>query len=123
VLSTGRLRFTTSPHSVKFRLVVFSPALSSIMCGWVESISADKGVQVTLGFFNDIYIPLDKCPEVSRYLASPFLDRSYSLAAIHRASPLTPTTTTTISLSGFCGEERSRRLRRVTLPTSPECDE
>lgn len=50
---------------VKFRLVMFAPHDGCILSGYVDSVSREKGVRITMGFFNDIYVPYGMCPEVA----------------------------------------------------------
>ncbi|XP_068650597.1 DNA-directed RNA polymerase III subunit rpc8 isoform X2 [Aristolochia californica] len=46
----------SSTYKVVFRLVMFRPFVGEVLIGKVEKCD-DKGLQLTLGFFNDIYIP------------------------------------------------------------------
>lgn len=42
--------------TVEFRLVVFRPCTGEVLTGKIENCSED-GIKVTLGFFDDIFIP------------------------------------------------------------------
>ncbi|CAE6521565.1 unnamed protein product [Rhizoctonia solani] len=53
-------------YKVTFRMVVFRPARSEVIVGKVKS-STEDGVRVTLGFFDDIYIPRDYLPVPSAF--------------------------------------------------------
>lgn len=46
----------SSTYTVVFRLLMFRPFKGEILSGTVET-SDEKGVRVSLGFFNDIYVP------------------------------------------------------------------
>ncbi len=43
---------------------MFNPELGSILSGWVDSVTEEEGIKVSLGFFAGVYVPRDKCPEV-----------------------------------------------------------
>ncbi|CAE6456929.1 unnamed protein product [Rhizoctonia solani] len=47
-------------------MVVFRPARSEVIAGKVKS-STEDGIRVTLGFFDDIYIPRDYLPVPSAF--------------------------------------------------------
>ncbi|KAJ2000954.1 DNA-directed RNA polymerase III complex subunit Rpc25 [Coemansia thaxteri] len=51
---------------VKFRLVVFRPFKDEILVGRVRSANSE-GVQVTMGFFDDITIPANQMPQGSEF--------------------------------------------------------
>ncbi|CEL61955.1 DNA-directed RNA polymerase III subunit C25 [Rhizoctonia solani AG-1 IB] len=53
-------------YKVTFRMVVFRPARSEVIIGKVKS-STEDGIRVTLGFFDDIYIPRDYLPIPSAF--------------------------------------------------------
>ncbi|KAG9451765.1 hypothetical protein H6P81_004669 [Aristolochia fimbriata] len=46
----------SSTYKVVFRLIMFRPFVGEVLIGKVEKCD-DKGLQLTLGFFNDIYVP------------------------------------------------------------------
>ncbi|KAI7832067.1 RNA polymerase Rpb7 [Kickxella alabastrina] len=54
---------------VTFRMIVFRPFRDEILLGRVRSASA-QGIQVTMGFFDDITIPADKMPQGSEFDAT-----------------------------------------------------
>lgn len=58
--------------SVKFRLVVFKPFSGEIITGTVKE-TTQEGVQVTLGFFDQIYIPASLLPEPSTFDESDYM--------------------------------------------------
>ncbi|CAE6470773.1 unnamed protein product [Rhizoctonia solani] len=47
-------------------MVVFRPACSEVIVGKIKS-STEDGIRVTLGFFDDIYIPRDYLPTPSAF--------------------------------------------------------
>ncbi|KAI0693068.1 polymerase III polypeptide H [Cytidiella melzeri] len=53
-------------YKVVFRLVVFRPFPSEVILAKVKS-SDEEGIRLTLGFFDDIYIPLVYLPEPSAF--------------------------------------------------------
>ncbi|KAF8605847.1 hypothetical protein BDV93DRAFT_489885 [Ceratobasidium sp. AG-I] len=56
-------------YKVTFRMVVFRPDRSEVIIGKVKS-STEDGIRVTLGFFDDIYIPRDYLPTPSAFDAN-----------------------------------------------------
>ncbi len=56
-----------SSHSqVSFRLVVFRPFIGEVLCGKLVHCNRD-GVRVSLGFFDDIFIPSHLLQQPSEY--------------------------------------------------------
>jgi len=56
-----------SAHTpVKFRYVVFRPFIDEVLVGKIKSSSSD-GVQVSMGFFDDILIPVVYLPQKSKF--------------------------------------------------------
>jgi DNA-directed RNA polymerase III subunit RPC8 len=56
-----------SSHSdVVFRFIVFRPEIGSLLTGKIKSCTRD-GIFVTLGFFDDIFIPKDELQHPSRF--------------------------------------------------------
>ena len=53
--------------SVTFRLVVFRPFIGEVIVGKVRSCDELSGINVTLGFFDDIVIPPGLMPEGCRW--------------------------------------------------------
>ncbi|KAG8685057.1 DNA-directed RNA polymerase III subunit rpc25 [Ceratobasidium sp. 394] len=53
-------------YKVTFRMVVFRPSRSEVIIGKIKS-STEDGIRVTLGFFDDIYIPRDYLPVPSAF--------------------------------------------------------
>ncbi|KAJ2695248.1 DNA-directed RNA polymerase III complex subunit Rpc25 [Coemansia spiralis] len=51
---------------VKFRMIVFRPFREEVLTGWVRSANAD-GIEVSMGFFDDIKISAAHMPEGSAY--------------------------------------------------------
>ncbi|ESO00825.1 hypothetical protein HELRODRAFT_112966 [Helobdella robusta] len=57
-----------SSHTiVEFRFVVFRPFVDEILTGKIKN-SSSEGVNVTLGFFDDIFIPADSLPIPNRFI-------------------------------------------------------
>lgn len=56
----------SSHTEVVFRFIVFRPIVEEIIIGKIKSCSRD-GVHVTLGFFDDILIPVNALQHPSRY--------------------------------------------------------
>ncbi|KAJ2661324.1 DNA-directed RNA polymerase III complex subunit Rpc25 [Coemansia sp. RSA 1200] len=54
---------------VKFRVIVFRPFADEILVGRIRSASPE-GIQVTMGFFDDIQIPADQMPVGSEFNAT-----------------------------------------------------
>ncbi|KAL7751597.1 DNA-directed RNA polymerase III complex subunit Rpc25 [Sorochytrium milnesiophthora] len=44
-------------YKVRFNMVVFRPFIGEVFVGVVKACSEEEGVQVSLGFFDDIFIP------------------------------------------------------------------
>ncbi|EJU03606.1 polymerase III polypeptide H [Dacryopinax primogenitus] len=61
--SEGRVRFGDGClwHKVTFRMVVFRPFVGEVLVGEVKGC-AEEGVQVSLGFFDDIHVPTRLLP-------------------------------------------------------------
>jgi len=56
-----------SAHTkVRFRMLVFRPSKEEILTGKIKSCNRD-GVTVTLGFFDEIFIPADSLQHPARY--------------------------------------------------------
>ncbi|KAH9479096.1 DNA-directed RNA polymerase III subunit rpc8 [Psilocybe cubensis] len=53
-------------YKVVFRLVVFRPFTSEVLIGKVKS-SDEDGIRVTLGFFDDMYIPASYLPQPTAF--------------------------------------------------------
>merc|ERR1719231_184186 len=51
---------------VKFRYIVFRPCYDEVIEGKVLSLS-QQGIYVTLGFFQDIFVPAQEFPDISSY--------------------------------------------------------
>ncbi|QRV88735.1 DNA-directed RNA polymerase III subunit C25 [Ceratobasidium sp. AG-Ba] len=51
-------------YKVTFRMVVFRPSRSQVIFGKIKS-STEESIRVTLGFFDDIYIPQEYLPIAS----------------------------------------------------------
>ncbi|KAJ1726781.1 DNA-directed RNA polymerase III complex subunit Rpc25 [Coemansia biformis] len=51
---------------VKFRMIVFRPFRDEVLTGWVRSANAG-GIEVSMGFFDDIKISASHMPEGSTY--------------------------------------------------------
>ncbi|XP_045477143.1 DNA-directed RNA polymerase III subunit RPC8-like [Harmonia axyridis] len=51
---------------VKFRYIMFRPSVEEIITGKIKSVSRE-GIHVTLGFFDEIFIPPKYIPHPSRY--------------------------------------------------------
>nr|CAG4651320.1 EOG090X0DHL [Simocephalus serrulatus]SVE94495.1 EOG090X0DHL [Simocephalus serrulatus] len=51
---------------VEFRYVVFRPFMEQVLVGRIKNCDKDS-VQVTLGFFDDIYIPAENLQNTSRF--------------------------------------------------------
>lgn len=56
----------SSHTDVIFRYIVFRPEIGSLLTGKIKSCSRD-GIIVTLGFFDDIFIPKDELQHPSRF--------------------------------------------------------
>lgn len=56
----------SSHTDVIFRYIVFRPEIGSLLSGKIKSCTRD-GVIVTLGFFDDIFIPKDELQHPSRF--------------------------------------------------------
>ncbi|KAJ1664778.1 DNA-directed RNA polymerase III complex subunit Rpc25 [Coemansia sp. RSA 1813] len=54
---------------VKFRVVVFRPFMEEILIGRIRSASP-AGIQVSMGFFDDIEVPADQMPVGSEFNAT-----------------------------------------------------
>ncbi|EEB07513.1 DNA-directed RNA polymerase III complex subunit Rpc25 [Schizosaccharomyces japonicus yFS275] len=54
--------------NVKFRLLVFRPFRGEVMLGRIKSCT-ELGIRVTLGFFDDIFVPKEMLPDPSVYNA------------------------------------------------------
>lgn len=59
--------FVGSSHTdVIFRYIVFRPEIGSLLTGKIKSCTRE-GIFVTLGFFDDIFIPKDELQHPSRF--------------------------------------------------------
>ncbi|CRL07470.1 CLUMA_CG020438, isoform A [Clunio marinus] len=56
----------SSHTDVIFRYIVFRPEIGSLLTGKIKSCARD-GIYVTLGFFDDIFIPKDELQHPSRF--------------------------------------------------------
>ncbi|KAL9431040.1 hypothetical protein AB3S75_026268 [Citrus x aurantiifolia] len=65
-----------STHTVKFRLVVFRPFVGEIIAAKLKESDAN-GLRLSLGFFEDIYIPSHLLPSPSR--SEPDPNRRYEV--------------------------------------------
>ncbi|KAJ2559790.1 DNA-directed RNA polymerase III complex subunit Rpc25 [Coemansia sp. RSA 1933] len=54
---------------VKFRVIVFRPFMEEILVGRIRSASP-RGIQITMGFFDDIEVPADQMPAGSEFNAA-----------------------------------------------------
>ncbi|KAI8322679.1 hypothetical protein GQ54DRAFT_142620 [Martensiomyces pterosporus] len=54
---------------VKFRMIVFRPFRDEILMGRIRS-SSPEGVQISMGFFDDIRVPSDQMPPGSEFNAT-----------------------------------------------------
>ncbi|KAL4200043.1 hypothetical protein AMTRI_Chr03g147720 [Amborella trichopoda] len=54
-------------YKVTFRLVMFRPFMGEILVGNVKRLDKD-GLQVSLGFFEDVHIPANLFPQPSRFM-------------------------------------------------------
>ncbi|KAJ4721139.1 DNA-directed RNA polymerase III subunit RPC8-like [Melia azedarach] len=54
-----------STHTVKFRLIVFRPFVGEIIAARLKESDAN-GLRLSLGFFDDVYIPAHLLPSPSR---------------------------------------------------------
>ncbi|XVF80903.1 hypothetical protein PTKIN_Ptkin15bG0112400 [Pterospermum kingtungense] len=59
-----------STYTVEVRLVVFRPFVGEIIVGKLKESDAN-GLRLTLGFFDDIYIPVHLLPSPSRFESYP----------------------------------------------------
>ena len=66
--SEGRIRWGDGClyYTVVFRLVVFRPFANEVLVGRISSSSSDS-IRVTMGFFDDIYIPPHLLPSPSAF--------------------------------------------------------
>ncbi|KIM68256.1 hypothetical protein SCLCIDRAFT_1209673 [Scleroderma citrinum Foug A] len=53
-------------YKVKFRMVVFRPFASEVILAKVKS-SDEDGIRLTIGFFDDMYVPLAYLPQPSAF--------------------------------------------------------
>ncbi|KAK9201563.1 hypothetical protein WN944_016768 [Citrus x changshan-huyou] len=60
-----------STHTVKFRLVVFRPFVGEIIAAKLKESDAN-GLRLSLGFFEDIYVPSHLLPSPSRSEPDPY---------------------------------------------------
>jgi DNA-directed RNA polymerase III subunit RPC8 len=62
--SEGKVRFGDGClyHHVTFRLVVFRPFTQEVLTGKIKS-SDEAGIRITMGFFDDIYVPAHLIPK------------------------------------------------------------
>lgn len=62
--SEGKVRFGDGClyHHVTFRLIVFRPFTQEVLTGKIKS-SDESGIRVTMGFFDDVYIPYHLIPK------------------------------------------------------------
>ncbi|KAK8506185.1 hypothetical protein V6N13_002822 [Hibiscus sabdariffa] len=59
-----------STYTVEFRLIVFRPFIGEVIVAKLIESDAN-GLRLSLGFFDDIYIPVDQLPNPSRFEAVP----------------------------------------------------
>ncbi|PWY99433.1 hypothetical protein BCV70DRAFT_201001 [Testicularia cyperi] len=66
--SEGKVRFGDGClyHHVVFRIIVFRPFTQEVLVGKIKS-SDESGIRVTLGFFDDIYVPAHLIPRPSAF--------------------------------------------------------
>ncbi|KAI6023830.1 hypothetical protein PISMIDRAFT_678782 [Pisolithus microcarpus 441] len=64
----GKVRYGDGCHwyKVKFRMVVFRPFASEVILAKVKS-SDEDGIRLSVGFFDDIYVPLGYLPQPSAF--------------------------------------------------------
>lgn len=62
--SEGKVRFGDGClyHHVTFRLIVFRPFTQEVLTGKIKS-SDEAGIRITMGFFDDVYIPSHLIPK------------------------------------------------------------
>lgn len=62
--SEGKVRFGDGClyHHVTFRLIVFRPFTQEVLTGKIKS-SDEAGIRITMGFFDDIYVPAHLIPK------------------------------------------------------------
>lgn len=62
--SEGKVRFGDGClyHHVTFRLIVFRPFTQEVLTGKIKS-SDEAGIHITVGFFDDIYVPSHLIPK------------------------------------------------------------
>lgn len=62
--SEGKVRFGDGClyHHVTFRLIVFRPFAQEVLTGKIKS-SDESGIRITMGFFDDIYVPSHLIPK------------------------------------------------------------
>ncbi|GAC97477.1 hypothetical protein PHSY_005063 [Pseudozyma hubeiensis SY62] len=62
--SEGKVRFGDGClyHHVTFRIIVFRPFTQEVLTGKIKS-SDEAGIRVTMGFFDDVYIPYHLIPK------------------------------------------------------------
>ncbi|CAI9107709.1 OLC1v1007141C1 [Oldenlandia corymbosa var. corymbosa] len=53
-----------STYTVKFRLIIFCPFVGEVIAGRLID-STDEGLKLSLGFFDDIHVPVSKLPQGS----------------------------------------------------------
>ncbi|GMI69326.1 NUCLEAR RNA POLYMERASE C, SUBUNIT 7 [Hibiscus trionum] len=59
-----------STYTVEFRLLVFRPFTGEVIIAKLKESDAN-GLRLSLGFFDDIYVPVDQMPNPSRFEAVP----------------------------------------------------
>ncbi|KAK8717996.1 hypothetical protein V6N13_045246 [Hibiscus sabdariffa] len=59
-----------STYTVEFRLIVFRPFIGEIIVAKVKESDAN-GLRLSLGFFDDIYVPVDQLPIPSHFQVLP----------------------------------------------------
>ncbi|KAJ4972398.1 hypothetical protein NE237_005497 [Protea cynaroides] len=66
-----------STYKVVFRLVMFRPFVGEILVAKLKSSDAN-GLQLSLGFFDDIYVPVHLLPNPSRFLPDPAKNNEFT---------------------------------------------
>uniref|UniRef100_A0A2P2L9E5 DNA-directed RNA polymerase subunit n=1 Tax=Rhizophora mucronata TaxID=61149 RepID=A0A2P2L9E5_RHIMU len=59
-----------STYTVKFRIIVFRPFAGEVIAGKLKESHVD-GLRLSLGFFDDIYIPAHLLPNPSHFVPDP----------------------------------------------------
>ena len=61
--------FDSSRTYIKFRFIVFRPFIREVLVGKVRSCSRE-GLRLTVGFFDDIFVPKKYIPTPSEFVQS-----------------------------------------------------